>query len=145
MKRLPNKVSKLVKLAIADLEWVERSKRYSIKMCSWFPSKKRPIQEGNCSMCLAGAVMLRSLDARKLKKQCPSEFPRSINGKLLALDHLRCGSIDQFLESVGLWGNLTIHRVRILKAIHIPEYRENPILFKENMLRIASSLESWGY
>lgn len=95
MNKLPDKPSKLLMMALADLEKVEADPRYEVDMNTWHEPN------GKCRVCLAGSVMACTLGAPI--DECL--FYDSINDdatpKLYALNMLRCGRVLSALEMLG--------------------------------------------
>lgn len=91
----PSKPSELIRLALRDLKAVERSKNYVINMHSWHEPDETA---GVCHVCLAGAVMARSLKAERGSDLTPSEMMHAgvspaWHARLVALDDLRNGQL----------------------------------------------------
>ena len=134
MKRLPNKPSELIRLAIQDLELVERSKKYKIDMETWHN------YNGNrCCVCFAGSVMAKTLEVSPTKDSCPHEHEDELSQKLMALDHFRVGEVISGLNAMNIETNFPAHR-----GDHPVEYKDDPKLFKLQMLDLSSILESEG-
>ena len=55
MKKLPNKPSELLKVALTDLELVEGDSKYRVDMRNWHT----PQYDKTCEVCLAGSVMAK--------------------------------------------------------------------------------------
>lgn len=108
------KPSKLIEIALADLEKCERSKKYIIDMTHWF------ISNHACQVCMAGAVMAQSLSEitnkiiEKEKQNYfneynnipeyiivnPNAYDDSTYNALLALDYFRLGMVNQAFKSL---------------------------------------------
>ena len=90
MKELPNKRSELIKVAIADLELVEKDKNYTLNMDQWHV----PIIEDfnldfkSCAVCLAVAVMAKSLDCDINRRIYPDKLGIINNSKLHILEYI---------------------------------------------------------
>lgn len=121
MKRLPKKLSDLILLALGDLEAVERSSRFKVDMKDWFSVKNAiryqagrarvnsslTSETAHCTVCFAGAVMARSLDAveKSLNLEdegymTPYDFGNNEN-KLQALNSIRLGDVRLALHHLG--------------------------------------------
>lgn len=85
---LPSKLSDLLEVALKDLTSVRRSKRYHVNMAVWHT----PI-EGECQVCLAGAVMARTLGIEPEKDADPYNMPQRLSRPLEALNELRLGFV----------------------------------------------------
>lgn len=97
--KLPHKPSKLLSIAIADLEAVKKDKRYVINMGRWhspFHSKRGIV----CHVCLAGSVMAKSLKTDYNTEVEIEDFDPKTKTLLNAIDHFRCGSILSALASI---------------------------------------------
>lgn len=93
MKRLPNKPSELLKLALSDMELVEQDPRYKIDMGFWhMPIKNK------CVVCLAGSVMAKTLKIPPKKEKEPYDM-LEIREKLLMIDRLRKGYFPTLLNT----------------------------------------------
>lgn len=86
MNKLPNKLSDLLELAIKDLKSCEADPKFVIDMLNWC----KETSDGTCGICLAGAVMVRSLG---IITNSPNHVKEGY--KLLALDSLRSGRIHE--------------------------------------------------
>ena len=92
---LPDKLSDLAELALADLNWAKRQPNYRVNMTTWHrttPANKL------CYVCLAGAVMAHTLEIPQHHDVMPADFPPNVGSKLLALDYLRKGLITDALN-----------------------------------------------
>lgn len=81
---LPKKLSDLIEVALADLDACESDERYEINMHVW-----HDVKGDKCSVCLAGAVMAKTLGS--VKSTWPQKFPPDIEDDLELLDRLRMG------------------------------------------------------
>lgn len=106
MKRLPNKPSKLLMLAMTDLEKVEADPRYKVNMSKWHEPN------GKCSVCLAGSVIAKTLKVNpgnyitpygQTLKDTEVVFSYETDKALLALNSLRRGDILLALSRLGHW------------------------------------------
>jgi hypothetical protein len=95
-KKLPDKPSELLLVALADLEAVEQDKRYVVNMRVWHEAN------GQCAVCLAGSVMAKTLNVSPVDSVIPDVFDVDAYDKLLTLDDFRCGSLDYGLRRLGL-------------------------------------------
>lgn len=103
---LPKIPSQLLKLAVADMKEVV-GQGLTIDMRSWAKSDSDKI----CSVCMAGAVMLNTLDASwESESDTPSAhdgfytyLKSSVNkNQLLALDIIREGNLLSFMEYLDI-------------------------------------------
>lgn len=99
MTVLPDKPSALIRLAIADMKSCAEDSDYELNMNQWhLPSYRGSLSEGNavdvCKVCMAGAVMAKSLKVNSSREATPRYFGESdTRKKLSALDNFRCGEL----------------------------------------------------
>ena len=105
MKELPAIPSELLTVALNDLEACEKDTDYWIDMDIWhFPNEYTK----RCKVCLAGAVMAKSLGVSKEEALVPDiwkfkeEFSKDIDRKLMAINYFRTGLIREGLRSMGI-------------------------------------------
>lgn len=137
---LPDKPSDLIELAINDLEKIERSKQYTVNMEDWhtpiYQHQDYNLQMNTCEVCLAGAVMAKTLKTPYGRGVSPANF-EGLEGKLHALNLFRTGLINEGLASMCL--------PKISgEPFKVPEYCLNPEGFKTKMRQIAENLRSRG-
>jgi hypothetical protein len=127
------KPSELIRLALKDLEAVEQEpETYKVCMSKWHYSTPE-----KCFVCLAGAVMAKSLHADPLKKADPANYSDEMCKLLYALDRFRVGDI--FLGFYYMQLTLPIE----MKSFHITPYDESPLEFKSDMNCFANYLQSY--
>ncbi len=131
---LPNKPSKLINLALNDLERVEKDDRYIVDMEDWHV----PEENGQCFVCLAGAVMAKTLGAPIDELTCP--LYTSHEKELEALDNFRCGWIETALRGLGLHADIP----RFKSRVEVRAYSDNPKQFKDDMRDMARQFERAG-
>lgn len=103
--KLPNKPSKLLKVALEDLEAVEKDLKYRIDMNSWHQP-----EDNKCSVCLAGAVMAnrlrcdieKALDPYDLLVDGNIEYWVDLRNKLEAIDYFCRGKVEGSLLRMGI-------------------------------------------
>lgn len=131
--RLPDKLSELIRVALADLEKCEALSQYEIQMGEWHTyDSDRDV----CLVCFAGAVMAQTLGRRYTFSCGPCLFDHD-RGKLLALDALRSGNVSRALYELGL--PIADHFDR--SPTH---HAEDPEWFKADMRALADDLERAG-
>lgn len=141
-KKLPNKLSALIRVAVADLAKAEKSKRYVVDMGSWHDPGGTP--SSKCEVCFGGAVIAFSLKVSSSVYTEPYRFPESTKCKLLALDALRSGNV---VRAAGMSGVCSpAQRTRIsncfMDDVSVPEYGHDNRGFKTAMRKIATQLEA---
>ncbi|HUF64009.1 MAG TPA: hypothetical protein VMN36_18160 [Verrucomicrobiales bacterium] len=135
MKTLPDKPSELIRLAVRDLEKIEGDGRYQICMAQWH----FPVENGPCLVCLAGAVMSRTLGAGDREVRFPLSFGKRNAGRLLALESLARGG---FREA---FSRMDIEAAPPLMDYGMLPYREDPEQFKADLLTVADYFEEGGF
>lgn len=124
VKRLPDKLSKLILLALADLEMVEKNPLYRIEMTKWHQSN------GDlCKVCFAGAVMARSLKCSPQESFNETDFDIDTTIKLQALNEIRVGHIGIALNML----NIPNHSLRDVFVASIYSDFELQIMSHDNL------------
>lgn len=131
---LPDKPSALIRLALADLVKCERSKKYRIDMEFWH------MPNSQCAVCLAGAVIAKTLGADSGRYVGPSDFLNDTYRKLCALNAFRTGSCRAGFEYL----RRSVIRGRSFYR-DIVDYEDDPKEFKRDMRKLAADLEEAGY
>ena len=140
------KPSELIRHALKDLEKVEEDPAYIVDMDEWhahFPEDETP---WTCSVCLAGAVMAKTLGLQRNEHSSP--WTLRDNGDicdremkaLLALDFFRVGSFNR-----GLVEMEAISAGHHVIADHHISYAHSPAEFRANMEQAARQLEARGF
>lgn len=134
---LPDKPSDLIRLAMLDLAKVEADPFYKVDMSDWHNGGRRnhPV----CHVCLAGAVMARSLKTPFEADITPAHFDGDIPDKLAALDEFRQGEIAYGLSSMRLEKPDGLHGY-----MDVPSYERSPEKFRISMIVMADILEEHG-
>lgn len=134
MEKLPNKLSELIRVALADLELVEGDPRYQVNMERWH----RPdFKKNTCQVCLAGSVMAKTLEAPADEFKTYGDYTQGY--KLVALDYVRCGNLHyglRYMKCTNFQG--------LPEIVDVPEYGEDSEGFKKALLHIVKILESRG-
>lgn len=126
---LPDRPSALIRLALVDLRSVEEDPDYRVNMSHWHTPS-----EGACYVCLAGAIMTKSLDAPRGEYVRCGDYPGSLGRKLAALDELRRGQTYAGLMLISLPPSTVPRR-------HIPSYHDHRDAFFAAMEALADELE----
>ena len=133
---LPDKPSELIRLALADLALCAADPNYRIDMGEWH----KP-EDGVCQVCLAGAVMAKSLNASRAAELYSSDFPEN-RQKIKVLDDFRngivCVALDDLGHDLSNWGHGARDR-------YITPYDSDPGAFMADMRQLADDLEAAGY
>jgi hypothetical protein len=134
MRELPSVPSQLIELALEDLEKVEKDDRYVVDMHVWHHSS--PDDEWRCHVCLAGAVMAKSLDFAPYECGDDPEdiMSPNLSQKLEALDCFRRGNVDQGLKYMGI-------DTLVCDYKPVTPYGIEPTLFKTRMREIVGLLK----
>jgi len=131
--KLPEKMSELIRVALVDLVKVEESPDYIVRMENWHKPR-----DGVCEVCLAGAVIAKTLKAPSNENCLPSGTSRSIRDKLEALNELRTGEVCEAAYVMGIYDVGAEYDTPII------DYNDDPQQFKRDMLQLAKDLEAGG-
>ena len=127
---LPNDPSELIRLAIADLEKVEKDSRYEVDMGTWHYGSG-----AKCFVCLAGSVMAGTLGTDASESLVPGYFSDDDRNRLHALNCFRAGDISYGLGLLGIYSPAWRRTIW--------PYGEDPDRFKRDMLELADFLETY--
>ena len=133
---LPDKPSELINVALADLAKVEQSKKYEVDMDTWHDPSA-----GICYVCLAGAVMAKSLQASPDKSLLPSMHNGGLSGKLSALDEFRTGDVSWGFSDMGI----DVEEDVLNFDRDINDYEDDPKAFKRDMRKLSKDLAKAGF
>ncbi len=140
MKKLPNKLSSLIDVALNDLVLAEKSKDYNVDMDVFHI----PRGDNTCSVCLAGQVMAFSLKAKKGAHVDPDEMGENTN-HLYAIDNLRLGFVGDAADQLNLETNdgpfVTDY---FYFDREIPDYELDRAGFKSAMKKLSKDLKAYG-
>lgn len=148
---LPKKPSALIRLAIDDLKQAEKSDEYRINMNDWHdgalterynPDTCQREVGSPCEVCLAGSVMAFSLNLPPTHRAFPDNWGDEIAGRLEAINGFRIGQVYEALVAMR-----HPKADKISKKVpdrEIVDYRNDPAVFKRQMLRLAQELEKAG-
>ena len=139
------KPSMLVTLAIEDLARCKADPRYFVDMTDWH---NHGSNTEACSVCLAGAVMAKSLDVPRNGTYGPSDFYDRVGRPLQVLEMFRKGRVVEGLRYLGY--NPTADQIGPYRPItaYISEefdYEAHYDQFVSDMLKLAHDLEDAGY
>src|SRR6188768_5909 len=101
---LPEKLSALIRVALADLAKVERSKKYQVDMGMWHgprraynPATGTIESSGPCCVCFAGAVMACEFRLEPTENEDVGFSPKNWQ-KFYALNAIRVGNVNSALD-----------------------------------------------
>jgi len=132
MKTLPKQPSKLLRLALNDLEKAEQHEDYKVSMNAFHEPN-----EGKCIVCLAGCVMAFSLGADKTHLTYPRYFDGS-ESQLNALSAFAGGLQWMALDHLG------VEQSNILRGVDFPPYSRSSTGFKQGITTMINDLEKAG-
>lgn len=89
--RLGNKLSTVIRAAVADMKTVQRDKRYKLMMFTWHALQ--PLLHDVCGVCMAGSIIACRGGATPTASVHPSDFDPATKYKLYAVDSVRQGNI----------------------------------------------------
>lgn len=133
-QQLPDKLSELIRVALADLEKCEKDVKYKINMNVYHCGS-----HNDCHVCFAGVVMSQTLEAPIDVYLLPLDFGPAVGNKLAALDRLRKGEVKSALRILGYH-----KKVFTIERAFVADYHEDPDQFKDDMRQLAARLESEG-
>lgn len=159
--KLPNTMSGLLRVALADLIAVERLKKtYAINMKVWHkPINEAPgdyfgpnIPDNKCVVCFAGSVMAMTLKVKPtedihLANNKTNGFDLGTIAKLEALDYLRQGIVREAAARLGIETNIRDKGPISgeLMDVKVHRYEDDKVRFKKDMRKLADQLEAVGY
>lgn len=131
---LPDKPSDLIELALRDLNAVAANPEYAVDMKEWHKLSPR---DNICHVCLAGAVMARTLGFQRERIASWDGLNSTTGKKLRALDFFRSGMIRSGLKRMGITADIP--------SVDIPEYELDPEGFRNDLQEMANELRGKGY
>lgn len=158
--KLPDKLTDLIELALKDLTEVEALPvRYTVRMSFWHaPAQQMGIPGGDqCMVCLAGAVMARTLalpDDVEIDLLSMENYMSGVDRrKLEALDYVRKGDLVTAanitcIDQPKLRGNF--NRLALGDGVanfsdHLSRYEVNPEKWRMGMRRAIEVLKLFGF
>jgi hypothetical protein len=99
---LPDTLSGLLRVAVRDARLVQKDPAYRLDMGTWHS----PTGNERCSVCLAGAVMAKTLERPADENAVPCDFDGVLAQKLRLIDDMRCGSV---MRAHCLLTGLSVH------------------------------------
>ena len=131
--------SRLIRMALDDLNRIEKLKGYTIAMGSWhdtYLDHVGDVSDPSCHVCLAGTVMASTLGADINSDVEPGSYDEVTKGRLMALDDFRIGEVGSGFYRMGLDSAKGSPFDR-----EIPHYGWDRRAFKLHMRRLARDLE----
>lgn len=96
-KKLPKKLSALLRLAVRDAKACEKAPNYKLVMRDWhFPNKTEKV----CQVCMAGAVMANTLRVPWGRIMGPHAFNREA-AALYAINSMRNGFLAEAYDQMN--------------------------------------------
>ena len=143
---LPDKLSDLIEVALADLEKAENTEGQEINMTAWVYVTDKDAQL--CSLCLAGSVMAHSLGIVLHNSVSPESFAPSIKQKLYAIDEVRKGQINNAIRRINRANNDGYYiessrndaPINVFKNVSIVYYEESSEKWKAQMRHFIDEL-----
>ena len=84
---LPDNLVDLIDVALKDMKAVKADPKYCFDVSRWH----KPSPHSVCYVCVAGAVMAKSLNCHTNENLCPHDFELQDSRKLFLLDRIRQG------------------------------------------------------
>ena len=134
------KPSALLLHALADLKLCEADPKYKIQMSFWHTPIS--ISSKTCTVCLAGAVMVKTLKAKKSGSYGPASFDTNNASSLTALDKFRKGELRKGLL-VLKYSSEKVEKVPVNRVV--TPYSEDSEKFLEDMMGLHRDLLKAGY
>ena len=150
-KKLPQKLSDILELALEDLNQVERDPNYYVSMGVWhtpstvgFGDKEREV----CMVCLAGSLLAKSVKIPLQITYTEMDTDRYVQNNMRAIDNARVGDFQNALYSMGVSAeNVSKFEKKFYSQIKTPlvEYERDSKEFKKNMKEAIEFLREEGY
>ena len=137
LRPLAEGMGPLLAQALGDLAWCE-AHGYEADMQAWHEAAGRG-QEGPepCRVDLAGAVIARRLGVRKRETRTPADFPEEVRKRLVALDLLRHGRVEDAMRRAASRGAKVGDRA-------IPAFCTDPAGWRKALARLAEEMAIAG-
>lgn len=136
----PKKASALLRLAVADAKKIEKMKTRHLDMSEWhkpLKASESPTGVKSCGVCMAGAIMDRTLKLNHQITMNPMDLPLTWDRALNDVDEMRTGHL--WLESEGCFDE---GFEEIVKATYC---HDSGRATWKTYLEAADYLESKGY
>jgi len=140
IEKLPDLPSRLIRQALFDISDCERDRRYRVEDVNEFWDRDwHTLRNKTCMVCMAGAVMAKSLLASWGETYKPNDFDHDTEKKLMALNEFRLGGIHTALVRILELPNNPLEVER-----RITPYAQSRRLFMRQMSLLADDLEKHG-
>ena len=106
-KKLPDKMYQLLRLALSDLDKCNKDKSYRLCMGNWHIPD---VLDDVCHVCMAGAVMAKTLNADKNKVLRLEDFKGLTRTKLRAIDYIRQLYFDEAYKILTNFYSLPVEK-----------------------------------
>ena len=127
---LPNSLHGLLQTAIKDIEKVlEEPNIYRVVMNYWHGPRNYYDEFVRCEVCMAGAVMAKSLGASRFEGKSPASYGGSLERKLNVIDRLR--RFYFFGAYHELYGDMPLDLNDKLFALG-SKYNDHPLKYSED-------------
>ena len=147
--KLPDLPSELLALALDDLKKCQADEQYSFYMGNWHAPRDYNAEDDVCNVCVAGAVIGKTLGANPKYSYTPSSYPNAISYKLMALDNFRMGNVLSAVRSISNLTGLSYNEDRVSEldaGLAPPQPHRNylPKVFMLKMRKIVTGLQELG-
>ena len=134
------KLSDLLEIAQTDLKAIEKDERYTVNMVAWHSAAIG----GKCAVCMAGAVMARSLKTPYDISASPFNgyMDVTVSKKLHAINYARSGDVLMALTMLG--GNESHYSHYYLERPYIVSYHSNSQAFHTGITDLIANLRGEG-
>lgn len=138
--KLPNKPSKLIRIALSDLYAIEKDKRYTIEMGRWHEPTVDAEGQPICAVCLAGSVMARRGHCNTTTSIHLWKIPKANRNQMCAINCFRNGEVEDGLDALGI----EMPEKGVNDFEYVTPYSSSPGQFKRDMRKLATKLERVG-
>lgn len=92
----------ILKRAVEDAMAVKEMNGYKLDMGKWH------MPNGVCKVCMAGAVMVRTLQVSRTQELDPADFTEGVSSKLFAVNNMRIGNmVGAFRQVYGRFAEMS--------------------------------------
>lgn len=149
LPKLPQRPSALIKLACDDAESVFRNPAYRLNLSDWH----EPNDDGTCTVCFAGAVMVNTLNADPESPGYPEKFWAD-HRALYALNDFRKGGfahLERGITTLVRRGLTANEAEKLYKSgacdidVPYPKPGTKGVAFLRAMRKVAAKLEAVGW